>query len=136
MKNQIAHLDHIHFTVNSLKETVQWYNKIFHFQLVEQGIWESGDQWGILRSGNNMLAITEVSQRDIYKGKKYHQTYHFGIRLKNRQEWEHTIHHNALDIMGGEPVVWPHSTSWYIQDPTGHMIEVVIWNDNKIQFPK
>ena len=29
---------------------------------------------------------------------------------------------------------WPHSTSWYIRDPTGYQIEVVYWHHDEIRF--
>jgi catechol 2,3-dioxygenase-like lactoylglutathione lyase family enzyme len=34
----VSNLDHLNLSVNNFDETVEWYNKIFGFKLVEQGV--------------------------------------------------------------------------------------------------
>ncbi len=39
-------LDHINLTVENLKESIEWYRKIFGFELVESGATPQGNKWG------------------------------------------------------------------------------------------
>ena len=39
-----------------------------------------------------------------------------------------------LDVRYGGAVSWPHSTSWYVVDPTGYEIEVALWNEDRVTF--
>ena len=50
------------------------------------------------------------------------------------RDWEEVIEREGLEVLYGGPVHWPHSTSWYVQDPTGWEIEVALWNDDVITF--
>lgn len=131
--NNVAQLDHINFTVNNFEESTQWYKKVFGFELVENGI-RKNTRWGILKSGSTMLAIYERPEKALHHDEKYHHIYHFALRLKNKDEWEEVVKKYQLKIEYGEPIKYPHSTSWYIQDPTGHEIEVVIWDNDIIKF--
>ena len=33
-----------------------------------------------------------------------------------------------------EEIVYPHSRSWYVYDPTGYEIEVVSWKGDRVAF--
>lgn len=134
MKNSIAKLDHINFTVNNLQESITWYQKVFHFELVESGRSAKGKRWGILKSGDSMLAITEYPEKKVYEGEEFHQSYHFGLRLDDAKEWQEKIDKYQLKTYYMSPVKYPHSTSWYVKDPTGNEIEVAIWKNNEIRF--
>ena len=134
MRNQIARIDHINFSVDNFHESVCWYKKVFNFELVEEGIRDDGNRWGILRNGDSMLAIGEWPEKSLLKGNEFHQMYHFGIYLENREEWERTMKENSLQTFYSSPIRYPHSTSWYVKDPTGYKIEVSIWKDNTVRF--
>ena len=136
MKNSVAKLDHVNFTVSNLNETAEWYKNIFNFELVEEGVSQTGHKWGILKSGDTMLAITEYPEKTWYFGDKFHQTYHFGLRLKNKNEWEEKIKDYDLETFYSSPITYPHSTSWYVKDPTGNEIEVAIWANNEVMFAR
>lgn len=134
MKNTVAKLDHINFTVSNFNESVDWYKKIFNFDLVENGVSQEGRRWGILQSGDTMLAITEYPDRKWNFGEDYHQTYHFGLRLLDESEWEQKVREYKLETFYSSPIPYPHSTSWYVKDPTGNEIEVAIWKNNEVKF--
>ncbi len=134
MKNKISSIDHVNFSVNNFNESVEWYGKVFNFDLVEEGTNDSGSKWGILRSGDSMLAITELPEKTFPKGDEFHQTYHFGISVQDQGEWEETIKANSLKTFYSSPISYPHSTSWYVKDPTGHEVEVSVWDNNTVNF--
>ncbi len=51
-----------------------------------------------------------------------HRIYHFGLRIHEREKWERTLNEANLPTCFGSPRKYPHSISWYITDPTGHII--------------
>ncbi len=134
MTKQISQLDHVNFTVTNLKESLDWYNKVFNFECVEEGIDKEGNKWAIVKSGDSMLALTEFPNRKIYEGREFHQTYHFGLRLADKKEWENTMKEYSLKTFYSSPIVYPNSQSWYVKDPTGNEIDVTVWNKNEIKF--
>ncbi|MBL7714219.1 MAG: VOC family protein [Bdellovibrionales bacterium] len=129
-------LDHLNLTVSNFAETVDWYGKIFGFEVVEKGIYD-GSPWGVLRSGDSMLCVYESPERrtpDDDDTEKFHKIYHFGLRIHDRDAWEKTLRENRLRPKYGGQMRYPHSTSWYVVDPTGHTIEVALWDDEEVRF--
>ncbi len=132
-KNSVT-LDHINFTVANFHESTNWYQKIFNFELVEEGVNQEGRRWGILRSGNSMLAISEHPNKKINDGEDFHKMYHFALRLTDPIVWKEKIDEHNIKVYYSGPLKYPNSTSWYIKDPTGNEIEVTIWDNNTIKF--
>lgn len=135
---QVKHLDHLNLSVASYEETVEWYRRVFGFEVVEQGIYDK-KPWGIIRAGEAMLCIYEDPGREILGGdglraRRLHGLNHFALRITDLKAWEETMRReNILPAFGGE-WKWPHSTSWYIEDPTGYQIEVAAWTDDTVRF--
>lgn len=59
---------------------------------------------------------------------------HFGLRITDADEWLETVDREGLEVLYGGEVAWPHSTSWYLTDPTGYEIEVALWDRDRIAF--
>ncbi|MCZ7585733.1 MAG: hypothetical protein M5R36_21735 [Deltaproteobacteria bacterium] len=57
------------------------------------------------------------------------------MRVTDRAALEQALEREGVEVLYGGPVRWPHSWAWYINDPTGHEIEVVLWDDDTVQFP-
>jgi RimJ/RimL family protein N-acetyltransferase len=57
-------LDHLNLTVANFKETAAWYERVFGFQVIEEGM-EPDGPWGVLRSGDIMLCIYESPHRSM-----------------------------------------------------------------------
>lgn len=134
-----ASLDHLNLTVRNFEETVAWYGRVFGFTLVEQGVEDEGP-WGIIRSGDSMLCVYERPTREAPRrgseAERFHLVNHFGLRLaqRDRARWETTLKDEALPTFHGSPLRYPRSTSWYVKDPSGHMIEVSVWDDERVVF--
>lgn len=134
----VRHLDHVNLTVENFDETVEWYGRVFDFSVVEKGVID-GHRWGVIRSGDAMLCIYErpgyvYKDRFQLEREKTHVIRHIGLRFSGRAEWESRMEREGIEIREGYLVENPHSTSWYVQDPTGHEIEVACWNDDVISF--
>ena len=133
--NNVAHLDHLNMNVRDLSESISWYARVFGFQKVEEGLWNE-QPWAIVKSGEAMLCLYESPE-----GK--HQrpgdigilgVNHFGLRIRNQMDWEQRVRALELSVEYGGPLTYPHSLSWYLRDPSGHQIEVVLWHDDVVRF--
>ncbi len=130
----IKHIDHINMTVNNIQDTLDWYGRVFGFSLVEEG-WRDGRRWAVIRGGDAMLCIYEepdFRNEDPYN-RKVHGVAHFGLRISDRAAWEQTLEREKIKFT----YPWqryPHSKSWYVEDPTGYEIEVALWDNDEISF--
>ena len=59
---------------------------------------------------------------------------HFGLRITDVEEWLETVDREKIEVLYGGEITWPHSRSWYIEDPTGYEIEVALWADDRVTF--
>ena len=135
---KVKHLDHINLSVENFDETVDWYKRVFGFELVEEAVVD-GVRFGVIRSGDAMLCIYEHEEfehesTEEMSTKKLHRIAHFGIRITDKDEFDKIVEKENLEVMFGEAYRYPHSYSWYIFDPTGYEIEVACWDDDKIKF--
>lgn len=131
-------LDHINLTVQDIKESIDWYKKIFGFKLAETGIGTRGQPWAIVASNDSMIVMSEY--KDKYKADQesevgFHKIYHFGIRVSDSATWEKIVKENDLRLYYGGVVNYPFSRSWYVHDPSGHEIEVSFTAHEHLQFP-
>jgi catechol-2,3-dioxygenase len=131
----VKQLDHLNLTVKDFNESAQWYKRVFGFEIVEEGV-RNGNKWGILQSGDALLCIYQDPSRTApgEAPESQHRIYHFGLRITDRQKWEETIAKEHIQVEYGGAIDYPHSLSWYLSDPTGHEIEVALWQDDKIRF--
>lgn len=134
----VKHLDHLNLTVSDLEASAAWYARALGFSLVESGVY-GGEPWRILRSGDAMLALYQRPGRhhpdDDERGRhRQLGVNHFGLRITDRAAWEQTLEREAIEVAYGGAVRWPHSTSWYIEDPDGYEIEVALWDEDRVAF--
>lgn len=134
----VSGLDHLNMSVANFEETVEWYSRVFGFTLMEKGIDDNGP-WGVISSGDANLCIYQVEgleckDRFETKDEGRHYLAHFGLKITDRDEWEATVERENLEIMYGGDWKFPHSTAWYLKDPTGWEIEVVLWDEGEPDF--
>ena len=128
----MVNLDHLNMTVDNVNETIDWYKKIFDFEVVEKTKYK-GREFAVLKSNNSMLCIYEYPElKKPEDNTKTHKHYHFGLRITDRDQWEEKIKKYNLNIH--LDMEYPHSYSWYLLDPSGYEIEVVLWNEDQIKF--
>ncbi len=129
-------LDHINFYVKSIRDSVDWYQKVFKFELVEKGVSERGREYAVLKSGDSMLCMLQPKESlDQPQGYSRYQLNHFALRVSDKHQWENIMDKYNIPEKFGGATQYPFSTSWYINDPTGHEIEVVHWNNEAPEFP-
>lgn len=135
----VKQLDHLNLSVRDFDETAGWYARVFGFEVVERGTY-NGQPWGVLKAGDAMLCayqhpeLDKEANADALEAAGFHRIAHFGLRITDRAQWEQTLRREKLHVHYGGAYDWPHSTSWYINDPTGYSIEVALWNDDTPRF--
>jgi catechol 2,3-dioxygenase-like lactoylglutathione lyase family enzyme len=135
----VKHLDHLNMSVADLAATKEWYGRVFGFSEREGGLCEDGTPWAILQAGDALLCCYEHPERDDAGGealarRKVHGLNHFGLRITDREAWEATVEREGVRVEYGGAVRWPHSTAWYVTDPTGYEIEVALWDEDRVAF--
>jgi catechol 2,3-dioxygenase-like lactoylglutathione lyase family enzyme len=134
----VLQLDHLNLTVRDLKSSLAFYRDLFGFELVEQGNEEDAYPWVIVRSGSAMLCLYEHS--DLPTAPRFprapvcQEVRHFALRIQDGPAFRRLCEARRVPLLYDGPVSWPHSTSYYIEDQTGHQIEVVAWDDDRIEF--
>ena len=131
---KVKHLDHLNITVHNFEETADWYGRVFGFEIVEETVDPDGRHWGVLRSGDAMLCIYEHPDFETLPFGSGHAVKHFALRITDREEWEATVEREQLELQWGGETRWPHSTAWYVNDPTGWQIEVALWDNDTPAF--
>lgn len=131
----VKHLDHLNMSVRNLAETIAWYGRVFGFVKVEEGEVD-GSPWAILKSGEAMLCVYEHPDRGVPDPDqhRHHGLAHFGLRIDDPGAWEQTVAKEGVRVEYGGAVRWPHSTAWYVTDPTGYEIEVACWDEDRVRF--
>jgi catechol 2,3-dioxygenase-like lactoylglutathione lyase family enzyme len=131
----VRQLDHLNMSVASFSESADWYRRVFGFEKVEEGVYD-GRPWGILRAGDALLCLYEHPERGTPDPEEHghHAPAHFGLRIDDREAWEETVRREKVRVEYGGPVRWPHSTAWYVSDPTGYEIEVALWDGDRVRF--
>ncbi len=132
-------LDHLNLSVLSFADTAAWYGRVFGFRIVERDVLEDGTPWGVLRAGDALLCVYEHpdfrrptdSEREQRRELGLN---HLGLRIRDRAAWERTVAALELPVRYGGEFRWPHSSAWYVVDPNGYEIEVVLWDDDEIRF--
>ena len=131
----VKHLDHVNMSVKDLAESVDWYGRVFGFRKVEGGRYD-GRPWAILRAGEALLCLYEHPERGSPDPEEHghHGAAHFGLRIDDQDAWEAAVRREKVEVGYGGAFRWPHSTAWYVTDPTGYEIEVALWDDDRVRF--
>lgn len=120
-------IDHLNLTVSNISDTVKWYRDIFDFSIVEQGVEKNGDPYVIIAKNDFMICAYENREMDSANSKSRetkHKIYHYGIRINDRNKWQQIILEKGIIVLYEGPIEYKNSISWYIEDPSGHQIEV------------
>ena len=88
----VRHIDHVNLTVADFDATVEWYDRVFGFDLVEVGL-QDGHRWGVIRTGDVMMCLYEhkecrLEDRFSMREMGLHGINHFGLRITEPQESE------------------------------------------------
>ena len=132
----VKHLDHLNLSVQDLAHSLEWYQRVFGFEIVEQGVQEDGTPWAIVRSGEALLCLYhKPGHAPFERAAPRHQLRHFALRITDWAAWLETVEREQVPAnCGTGEIRYPHSRSFYVSDPTGYQIEVVCWDEDTLRF--
>jgi 4-hydroxyphenylpyruvate dioxygenase-like putative hemolysin len=110
---QISNIDHLNLTVADFDTSVDWYQRVLGFELVEEDV-QDGTRWGVIRQGDAMLCIYQfedcrLEDRFAMRKMGLHGINHFGLRITDQDAWEKVIARENIKVLYDGPIRWPHS---------------------------
>jgi len=116
----ITMIDHLNFTVRSFDQTQSFYQKIFGFELLQEGRNMSGDSFKIIGLKGRFALCLSENEEQISEG----GFNHFGINIANFDDILPILEKNNVHYQYGGAVDYEKSRSIYITDPDGYEIEL------------
>ena len=118
-------MDHLNLRVKNIQETVNFYNKVFNFEIKEEGFSQmSGKKFAIIGESNKgMLCIYEDPDFD----NKNSNIGHIGFNVEYKEGMIEYLKQNSIQINYYQEsgiVEYSESSSIYIQDPNGYELEL------------
>jgi catechol 2,3-dioxygenase-like lactoylglutathione lyase family enzyme len=121
MKISIGHIDHLNLSVKSLKDSVQFYSKLFGLKVKEEGHSSAGNPYVIIGSPNSFyLCLYENPGVEAEQG----PFNHFGIHVEDWEKLEKILEREGIEVKYDGVINYPNSKSIYIDDPNGLEIEL------------
>ena len=116
-------MDHINMDVSNLAESVDFYRRLFGFEIKEDHSNDDKEPWVILgEAGVVYLCLYE--HPDKKQDEDALSINHFGLVLSDFNGALQKLEEMGVEILYGGLIDWPHSRSIYISDPNGHKIEL------------
>jgi lactoylglutathione lyase len=109
-------IDHINMTVKNLDASVEFYNKLFGFEIKKE---QPQDKSKIIGNNTIKLCLYEDPQMSPDGG-----IAHFGFNIDNFEQIIDKCDSLGVKVFYGGPVQFEKSRSIYIQDPSGYDIEL------------
>ena len=119
---KVRRLDHINMRVKNLPESIAFYERVFGFEMKEDHTEDGDDAWAILGL-TNIVYICMYLHADKQRSPNALQIMHFGLVVDDFDTILERLKAYGVDTGRGY-VQWPKSRSVYIQDPSGHEIDL------------
>jgi lactoylglutathione lyase len=118
----VSRLDHINMRVKNLSESIDFYERVFGFEMKEDHTQDGDDAWAIVGQANTVY-ICMYLHADKQRVPDALQIMHFGLVIDDFDTLLERLKAHGVDTGKGY-VKWPQSRSVYITDPSGHEIDL------------
>ena len=109
-------MDHVNMTVKNLEESVEFYKKLFGFEVKKE---QPEDKSKIIGNDSIKLCLYENPEMSPEGG-----IAHFGFHIENFYEIMEICKSLGVKVYYDGPVQFEKSRSIYIEDPSGYDIEL------------
>jgi catechol 2,3-dioxygenase-like lactoylglutathione lyase family enzyme len=109
-------MDHVNMTVKNLDQSVEFYKKLFGFQVKKE---QPEQDSKIIGNDNIKLCLYEDPKMSPEGG-----IAHFGFNIENFEEIIEKCNSLGVEVLYDGPVQFEKSRSVYIKDPSGYDIEL------------
>ena len=116
----INNVDHLNMNVTNLKNSQDFYQKLFGLKVFEEGTSSSGNAYSIVGLPNKVFLC-------LYEGKetaKKQTLNHFGINIEDFDQAIESLQKESIPLLYGGVIQYEKSKSAYIADPDGNEIEL------------
>ena len=116
-------IDHLNITVKNLDKSLDYYKRIFGFEVMESGDYNGTPYKIIGISNKGMLCMYENKDLVI----KNNNIGHFGFNIEFTEDIVEMLEKENADVRyyNGDAIIqYPKSKSIYIHDPDGNQIEL------------
>lgn len=118
----VNRIDHINMKVRDLAASKAFYGRVFGFEAKDEGI-SGGRPWAVLGTqGKAYLCLYEVP--DLALGGDAQRISHFGFHVADFATVQEGLAALGVRVRYGGAVDYGASRSLYIEDPSGHEIEL------------
>ena len=119
---KINAIDHINMNVLSFKESEKFYKDLFGMSVLDDGqSVKKGAPYRIIGIPNRIaLCLYEVEEINFDNA----PIAHFGINIENYSEILNILEEKNIKVLNDGEVFWEGSASLYINDPSGHLLEL------------
>jgi catechol 2,3-dioxygenase-like lactoylglutathione lyase family enzyme len=120
---QIKSIDHIQMTVGDLEENIEFYSKVFGFEIKETGL-RAGIRWAII--GNESRIFLCMHEDVEGKGKENEglKISHFGLIVEDFENVLNRLKEFNVPLFYDHFVEYHSSRSVYFLDPNGYKLEI------------
>lgn len=125
MKNQIEIkcFDHMQMDVGNLEESIDFYSKVFGFELTEVGL-RASTRWAIIGNQNRLfLCMHEYPEGQGLSNEGLEIT-HFGLIVDDFSTCREKLESLNVPLVYKQDIVYHSSRSIYILDPNGYKLEI------------
>jgi len=122
-KIKILGVDHIQLDVANLEESLEFYSRVFGFEIKEVGI-RAFTRWMIIGTNNTLyLCMHEYAEGRNVKNDGLEIT-HFGILVEDFYRVISQLREHAVKLLPDYEVLYHSSRSVYFLDPNGYKVEI------------
>ena len=109
-------MDHVNMTVKNLQKSVEFYKKLFGFEVKKE---QPEEDSKIIGNDSIKLCLYEDPQMSPEGG-----IAHFGFNIENFEDIIEKCNSLGVEVLYDGPVKFEKSRSVYIKDPSGYSIEL------------
>lgn len=122
-KIEVKCFDHMQMDVANLEESIEFYARVFGFELTEVGM-RSSTRWAIVGNSNKLFLCMHEYQEGKGKINEGLEITHFGLIVDDYSTCRHRLQELGVPLVYANDVIYHSSRSVYFFDPNGYKIEI------------
>ena len=120
---EIKCFDHIQMDVGDLEESIEFYERVFGFKIVEIGLRVS-TRWAIVGNRNNLYLCMHEYKKGKGLPNEGLEITHFGLIVEDFENCMKQLRDLNVPLVYQKPVQYHSSRSVYFLDPNNYKIEI------------
>ncbi|UBH16592.1 VOC family protein [Macrococcus armenti] len=122
-KIEVKLIDHIQLDVGNLEESIDFYERVFNFKLIEIGV-RATTRWAIVGNENQIFLCMHEYKEGIGIPNEGLEITHFGFIVDNFNTTLNRLKNLEVQLFYNHTVDYHSSRSIYFLDPNGYKLEI------------